>query len=122
MSTIITTKDEFKSALERKERRILVGGDLAKKFKRRKQISVAAKVGGGLLIAASAIAIPFTGGASTAGMVAGAGMMGLTIGSVSISSLDLAIIVGGALGMYGIHSKCKVTFNNDGTVVVEPEY
>jgi hypothetical protein len=122
MSTIITTKDEFKSALERKERRILVGGDLAKKFKRRKQISVAAKVGGGLLIAASAIAIPFTGGASTAGMVAGAGMIGLTIGSVSISSLDLAIIVGGALGMYGIHNKCKVTFNSDGTVVVEPKY
>ncbi len=122
MSTIITTKDEFKSALERKERRILVGGDLAKKFKRRKQMSVAAKVGGGLLIAASAIAIPFSGGASSAGMVTGAGMMGLTIGSVSISSLDLAIIVGGALGMYGIHNKCKVTFNSDGTVVVEPKY
>lgn len=122
MSTIITTKDEFKSALKRKERRILVGGDLAKKFKRRKQISVAAKVGGGLLIVASAIAIPFTGGASTAGMVAGAGMMGLTAGAVTISTAELAIIVGGTIALYGLYRGCKVTFNNDGTVVVEPKY
>ena len=122
MNTIITTKDEFKSALKRKERRILVGGDLAKKFKRRKQMSVAAKVGGGLLIAASAIAIPFTGGASTAGMVAGAGMIGLTVGVVTISATELAIIVGGTVALYGIKRGCKVTFNSDGTVVVEPKY
>lgn len=69
-----------------------------------------------------AVAIPFTGGAST-GIIA----MGLTIGTVTISTAELAIICGTVIATAGILKGGKVNFKvnaKDGSVEVEfePKY
>lgn len=67
----------------------------------------------------SVAAIPFTGGASAAGVAIGAG---LTIGTVTISTTELAIICGTVIALKGIDKGCKVKFSPDGGVEVSPQY
>lgn len=71
--------------------------------------------GSKLTVAFGFLAAPFTGGTSLAATAAG-----LTLGSLTISVAELAIIVGGAVAITGIVKGCKnITFNPDGSVTME---
>lgn len=105
---VVTTKEELKLALKQKEQRIIVKGDLAVKMKRKaktsKLISVAVAV-------AAIAAIPFTGGASAVGFVAG---------PVTISTVELAILVGGSIVFIALFKGYnKIKFEKDGSVIIE---
>lgn len=115
----VRTKKELENALLRKEEKILVVGSLAEEFKKKKRRSKAAKLGGLALILGGVVALPFTGGASAAGIAAGASA--LTVGTVVISAAELAIIVGGSVALVGVIKGAKVTFNPDGSVTIETQ-
>lgn len=105
----------MRRALEAGERTIIAKGELAQEIRKISKRKKGAKIGGGLLAVGGLLAAPFTGGTSLAATAAG-----LTIGSLTISALELAIIVGGAVAITGIVKGCKkVTFNLDGSVTME---
>lgn len=74
------------------------------------------------LIIGGIIAIPFTGGASSGVTAMGLAMTGLTVGTVTISTAELAILCGFIIGMTGLLKGAKIKFCSDGTVEVEPKY
>ena len=80
------------------------------------------------MIAAGTVALPFTGGMSAAGIAAGAGIAaiaaraGLKLGPVEMSPTELAIICGTIIAVLAILKGMRVTFNKDGSVIVEPIY
>lgn len=113
----VSTEEQFKEALEQREKKILCKGEVAKKFQQIKKRKKMAKTGGIAIALAGLAAAPFTGGISLAGTA-----MGLTVGALTISAGELAIILGAAVAIYGISRGCKITFNSDGTVTVEPKY
>lgn len=115
----VYTKEELAKAIENKTPKILCKGEVAKEFIKKKRRRGFAKIAGVAMIAGGIVALPFTGGASAAGIAAGAG---LTIGTVVISTTELAIICGTIIAVTGILKNAKVTFNADGSVVVEPKY
>lgn len=106
MGTIVTTKTELERALKAKQFPIRVQGEYAtqilKRYNKTKKIKKTAIVGGALTTVASAAAIPFTGGGSTVGVFAGAAAMGLTIGTITLTLGELAVLCGFILGMTGI--------------------
>jgi len=119
----VSTKEELKKALEAKERRIVVIGELAASMRKKHTVKKASKIGGIALIAGGIIAAPFTGGTSLAGTVTGLGLVAAGAAlTITMSAAELAILCGCLLGAYGIHKKCKVIFKPDGTVVIEPTY
>lgn len=113
----VRTEKELEDALKAKEKNIRIVGSLAdkirekaeKKAKKKKWTKIASIA----LIAGGAAAIPFTGGASTGAMAAG-----ITIGTVTISTAELAIILGFTLGMTAILKGYDVKYNSDGSVVL----
>ena len=117
----VYTKNDLQKALEAKEKCIIVRGELANaikaKAKRKKKLRNAgiASVGVGL---AAIVAAPFTAGTSIAAGIAAAG---LTVGGVTISTAELLIIVGGALGITGLLRGYNVKFNPDGSVTIEKD-
>ena len=96
MATVYT-KEEFKQALKNRERHIVCKGEMARVFQSRQKRKKTAKVVGGITAALGVLAIPFTGGASAAATAAG-----LTIGTLTISTAELLIIVGGGVALAGI--------------------
>ena len=102
----------------------LVKGSLAseirEKFEKRKKVRKSTAITGGAIAIAGLVAAPFTGGTSLVGTAVGLGAMGLTIGTITISIGELALLLGAALAAYGISRGCKVTFNKDGSVTIEP--
>lgn len=127
MATIVTNKTELERALKAKQFPIKVTGNyaiqLSKKYHKTKKVKKAAIVGGVATVIASAAALPFTGGASAAGVAAGlsvagftAGAATLTAGAVTLTAGELAILCGFTLGMTGIvggliaNRKLKVKF------------
>lgn len=119
---IVSTKEELKQALERREPKIVATGDLAHEMRNRRKVKKGMAIGGVIAAAVGIAAIPFTGGASTGVAAAGLTAAGLTIGTITISAPELAIICGFALGMYGLKNGCKVKFDKDGSVEIEPKY
>lgn len=118
----VRTEEELKAAFAAKESRIIVKGPMAEKMVKKAKTKKAAKIGGIALVVASLAAIPFTGGASAAGVAAG-----LTIGggTLILTAGELAILCGTALGIYGIYrgSKVKFIMSPEGPeVVIEPKY
>lgn len=94
----VRTKQELEVALKNKATSIRIEGPYAKTFanavrSRKRKTKVAAGVGALALIGGVAAA-PFTGGASLAGSAAGLAAMGLTIGTITISTAELAMILG----------------------------
>ena len=61
--TIVSTKQEFVSAIERREKQIIATGEIAARFRKQVKVKKGAKVGGLVLAIGGLIAIPFTGGA-----------------------------------------------------------
>ena len=109
--TNVYTKDQLKAAIKANEKVIILHGDLAKKLRNSKKF---AKIAAGVT-AASAAAVPFTGGLSSVGVVVGTG---LTIGSLTISVTELALILGFTLGVIALLKNYNVKFNPDGSVVL----
>lgn len=115
MSKTVYTKDEMRRALAAGERTIIAKGELAQEIRNKSKRSKGAKIGGGILAVGGILAAPFTGGTSLAATAAG-----LTIGTITISVAELAILVGGAVAITAIVKGCKnVTFNPDGSVTME---
>ncbi len=111
----VRTKEELEQAIKNnKGESIRVEGyyakTLAEKIRSKKKISNVAKVGGFLAIIGGALAVPFTGGASLAGCAAGAAAVGLTVGSITITTAELAMIIGACvcLGGYAISKGYKI--------------
>lgn len=118
----VRTKGELENAILERERSIRVTGDLARrmisKHNRRKKSLL---YGGIALTGISLVAIPFTGGLSSAGIMTGITATGLTIGTVTMTTAELLIICGTLLGIGGIIVGAKVTFYGD-HVIIEPHY
>ncbi|MBD5421778.1 MAG: hypothetical protein HDR49_01955 [Bacteroides sp.] len=122
--TIVTTKTELKNAIERKAFPISCRGEIAKQLKKRKKRSKRTKIAGAALLIGGIAAIPFTGGASSAGVAAGATALGLSAtgvvaGTVAISAAELAVILGGTAAIIGILKNRKVKLGPDGDVTIE---
>ena len=119
----VYTQNELEEAIKAYEEKILCKGEIARQFAKKKKRKRAARIGvGGALIAIGGIAaIPLTGGASLLGTL-GATAVGLTVGSITISAAELAILLGGIVALTGIVSGGKVTFKNDGSVEFDPKY
>lgn len=121
----VTTKKELEEALKNKNvNKIRVEGPLAKEMRakaKKKKIIGGSLIGASLIAAGSLVAAPFTGGTS---LIAGAAgfTAALTAGAVTISTAELAILVGGVLGSLAIMAGFKkITFNKDGSVIMEKE-
>ena len=118
----VYTKTALIKAFEEKEQVICAKGHVARiiksKIKRRKYQAI---LSGVILCGISLAAIPFTGGFSSAGVATGVSVFGLTMGSVTITTAELAIICGTILGLGSIIAGAKVTFSSD-HVIIEPKY
>lgn len=106
----VRTKQELEVALKNKATSIRIEGPYAKEFantirSRKKKAKTAMGVGAFVLIGGIAAA-PFTGGVSLAGSVMGATAMRLTIGTITISTAELAMILGFAA--YALKKKYKI--------------
>lgn len=73
------------------EKHFLLKGEIAKQIIKKKQRSKAAKIAGGVLAGVGVLTAIPTGGASL-----GVTAMGLTIGTITMSAAELAIIFGGS--------------------------
>lgn len=113
----VFTKDGLKNAIESREAQIKVIGDLADTMRKKTKVRKASKLGAAALVIGGIVAIPFTGGASAVMTIAG-----LTVGTVTISVVELAILCGFVLGMTGILKGARVQFCPDGSVIIEPKY
>ena len=118
----VYTKEEIEQAPGAKESHIRIKGELAEVIKKKvKRQKTAKKIGIGTAAigAAALIAAPLTGGAS---LIAGAGAtaMGLTVGTVTITVAELAILVGGTVAITALlkgYKKAKM--NSDGSIELE---
>ena len=114
------SKQELEVALKNKTASVRIEGPYAKTFanavrSRRRKAKVAIGFGA-LAVIGCLAAAPFTGGASLAGIVMGATAMGLTIGTVTISTAELAMILGFAA--YALNKKYTIKIG-DGDKYVE---
>lgn len=121
----VHSKQELQEALK-KDQKIRVEGpyaeELAQKIQRKRKIKKSAMVAGAAALIGGLAAAPFTGGASLAGSAAGAAAMGLTVGTVTLTTGQLAMLlgVGAPLLGYAIHKNYKVKIGKDG-VVFDPK-
>ena len=128
----VYTKEELAKAIENKTPIILCKGDVAneitKEFRNKRNRNWLGTFAGLAMIAAGTVALPFTGGMSAAGIAAGAGIAaiaaraGLKLGPIEMSPGELAIICGTIIAVVAILRGARVTFNKDGSVIVEPKY
>ena len=119
----VYTKEELAETLKKGETALVKGSlasEIRKKYERRKKVRKSTAITGGAIAVAGLVAAPFTGGTSLVGSAVALGAMGLTIGTITISIGELALLLGAALVAYGIYKNCKVTFNKDGSITVEP--
>ena len=119
----VYTKEQLEETLKKGEKALVKGSlasEIRKKYETRKKVRKSTAIAGGAIAVAGIVAAPFTGGTSLAGTVVALGAMGLTIGTITISIGELALLLGAALVAYGIYKNCKVTFNKDGSITVEP--
>ena len=119
----VYTKEELSETLKNVETALVKGSlasEIRKKYETRKKVRKSTAITGGAIAVAGLVAAPFTGGTSLVGTAAGLGAMGLTIGTITISIGELALLLGAALAAYGIYKNCKVKFNMDGSVTIEP--
>ena len=117
---IVRSKKELEVALKNKAASVRIEGPYAKTFanavrSRRRKAKVAIGFGA-LAVIGGLAAAPFTGGASFAGTVMGATAMGLTVGTVTVSTAELAMILGFAA--YALNKKYTIKIG-DGDKYVE---
>ena len=129
----VYTKEELAKAIENKTTKILCKGDVAneitKEYLDKRKKNSPGILAGIAMIAAGTVALPFTGGMSAVGIVAGAGSAaiaaraGLKLGPIDMSPGELAIICGTIIAVVGILKGARVIFKpNESSVIVEPIY
>lgn len=126
----VYTKEELQQALENREEKIEVRGELAQKIyrnaKRKKLIRSSAGLIGVLAIIGGIALTPVTGGASLVGAAAGLTATGLIAGTITLTATEILILCGSAIVLAAILKGAKVTFQRygDGRVIVimEPQY
>ena len=115
----VTTKRELNEAMKSQIKRIRIVGpfaeEIAVKLRRNKKIKKGGLLAGGALLAAGIIAAPFSGGTSLMGSAAGLGMMGLSVGTITLTATELAILCGTAISFYGIYKGAKVKIHDPAT-------
>ena len=119
----VYTKEELAETLKKGETALVKGSlasEIREKLEKRKKVRKSTAIAGATIAVAGVVAAPFTGGTSLAGTAVGLGAMGLTLGTITISIGELALLLGAALAAYGIYKNCKVTFNKDGSITIEP--
>ena len=124
---VVRTKEELQEAIKNKVDSIriegLYAGIVAQKIRSRKKVKKVSIGVGALALVGGVIAAPFTGGASLAGSAVGLTAMGLTVGAVTLTTTQLAMLlgVGGSLFAYSIHEKysLKLVKDKEGNVSVE---
>ena len=119
----VYTKEQLEETLKKGETALVKGSlasEIRKKYETKIKVRKRTRIAGGAIAVAGLVAAPFTGGTSLVGTAAGLGAMGLTIGIITISIGELALLLGAALAAYGIYKNCKVKFNMDGSVTIEP--
>lgn len=112
---VVYTTTELEEAIKAGETKLLAKGELAGKIRKRKERKRRSLIGGLALFLVGLVALPFTWGASTPLLLGG---LGLTIGSVTISAAELAILVGGSIAIIGLCKDYTITFNPDGSVTL----
>ena len=113
---VVYTTTELEEAIKAGETKLLLKGEIAEMIRKRKARKKRTLIGGLALAAAGLVALPFTMGASTPLLIGG---LGLTIGTVTISAAELAILVGGSIAIIGLCKDYTITFNSDGSVTLE---
>lgn len=107
---VVRTKEELQEAIKNKVDSIRIEGPyagiVAQKIRSRKKVKKVAIGVGTLALVGGVIAAPFTGGASLAGSAAGLTAMGLTVGAITISTTQLAMLLG--LGAFAIYKKYNI--------------
>ena len=119
----VYTKEQLEETLKKGETALVKGSlasEIRKKYETKIKVRKRTRIAGGAIAVAGIVAAPFTGGTSLGGTAVALGAMGLTIGTITISIGELALLLGAALAAYGIYKNCKVTFNKDGSVAIEP--
>lgn len=128
----VRSKQELEKAMKQEASEIRVVGSyattLAKKVEKKKTLSKTAAGGAilaGLFGIGCLVAAPFTAGASLLGegLVAsaiGAGAAGFTIGTITITTTELAILCGTALAALALKLgyDAKITYENGKPVVI----
>lgn len=111
----VNNRQDLEQALKRKESRIIIVGSLAdeirEKAKSKQKKKKVAKAASAAAIAGGIIAAPFTAGTSLTATAAG-----LTVGTLTISAVELAIIISGSVAICGLFKGYNVKFNKDGSV------
>lgn len=107
---VVRTKEELQEAIKNKVDSIRIEGPyagiVAQKIRSRKKVKKMAIGVGTLALVGGVVAAPFTGGASLAGSAAGLTAMGLTVGAITISTTQLAMLLG--LGAFAIYKKYNI--------------
>lgn len=88
----VTTKEDLKNAIEAKEDRIIIKGELAQKIAKQRKASKGTAIAGGVIAAGSIIAAPFTGGMS---LIGGAG----AAATMSGGTIALLLAISGLIGL-----------------------
>lgn len=120
--TTVSTKEQLKAAIERKEFPIRCVGKAAQMLIKKKKKAKRAKVAGVLIALAGIAAIPFTAGMSSTAVAAGFTATGLTIGGggIVMSTAELAILIGGGIAVLGVLKGRKVRYDaTNGSVIIE---
>ena len=119
----VYTKEQLEETLKKVETALVKGSlasEIRKKYETKIKVRKRTRIAGGAIAVAGLVAAPFTGGTSLVGSAVALGAMGLTLGTITISIGELALLLGAALAAYGIYKNCKVTFNKDGSITIEP--
>lgn len=117
MTTTVYTTKEFNDAYVLGVRDFICKGDLARQLRRKLRTKrTTAIASASIAVIGGIIAAPFTGGSSLA--LAGAG---LTVGSLTITTAELALLLGGGVALMAL-SKGQlktISFAPDGSVLLE---
>ena len=107
---VVITKEELQEAIKNKVDSIRIEGPyagiVAQKIRSRKKVKKVAIGVGTLALVGGVIAAPFTGGASLAGSAVGLTAMGLTVGAITITTTQLAMLLG--FGAFAIYKKYNI--------------
>lgn len=107
---VVRTKEELQEAIKNKVDSIRIEGPyagiVAQKIRSRKKVKKVAIGVGTLALVGGVVAAPFTGGASLAGSAVGLTAMGLTVGAITITTTQLAMLLG--LGAFAIYKKYNI--------------
>lgn len=107
---VVRTKEELQETIKNKVDSIRIEGPyagiVAQKIRSRKKVKKVAIGVGTLALVGGVIAAPFTGGASLAGSAVGLTAMGLTVGAVTITTTQLAMLLG--FGAFAIYKKYNI--------------